>query len=74
MEEMVSIPRKKKLLMFPYRMCPAGSKRNQGRQGRLHHFFEHGPFYHLLVPRPMKEWGVETKRRVIMVAENGKNE
>jgi len=26
----------------------------------------------MLVPRPVKEWVVETKRRVIMIAENGK--
>lgn len=58
--------------MHPYRMCPAGSKRNRGRHGRLHHYLEHGPFYHMLVPRPVKEWVVETKRRVIMIAENGK--
>ena len=69
-----STPRVNKVLQWTQQHCPAGSKRNQfGRYGILYHTFEFGPYYHMLLPRPVKEWVVKTKRRVMVTAENGRN-
>ena len=69
-----STPRVNKVLDWHQWMCPAGSKRNQfGRYGLLFHTFEFGSYYHMLLPRPVKEWVVKTKRRVMVTAEDGRN-
>lgn len=69
-----STPRLNKELLWPQQTCPPGSKRNQfGRYGLLFHTFEFGSYYHMLLPRPVKEWVVKTKRRVMVTAENGRN-
>ena len=69
-----STSRLNKVLKWYQHICPVGSKRNQyGRYGLLFHTFEFGSYYHMLLPRPVKEWIVKTKRRVVMTAENGRN-
>lgn len=43
-----------------FRICPANSKRNSGRQGSfINNVFEYGSFYHRLVPESIERWSKE---------------